>query len=118
MAKPINENLRHVRIEDEAGDLRPLLDVAGEKFAELVQAVTAHGKAGSLTLKVDIKPSTAGAMAVKSDIALKRPKGTPAESLLWPTPEGNLLAEDPKQTKMDLRPVESDKPRELRNLAA
>lgn len=29
MAKPINENLRDVRVETEAGDLVPLLDHAG-----------------------------------------------------------------------------------------
>lgn len=50
-AKPIQDNLRTVRIEDDNGDLRPLLDVAGEKFADLIKGVTNHNKAGTLTLK-------------------------------------------------------------------
>lgn len=109
-AKPLNENLREVRIEDENGDLRPAMEVAGERLAQVVTAVTTHGKAGSFTLKVDIKPSTAGALAIKTDITTKLPKGLPPESLLWPTPDGNLLAEDPRQTKLELRAVDSDKP--------
>lgn len=110
MPKPINENLRNVSIEDENGDLRPLLDVAGEKLADLIQAVVANNKAGVLTLKVDIKPSTAGALAVKCNVAIKKPAGLPPESLLWPTPDGNLLTEDPRQVRMDLKPVSDTKP--------
>lgn len=118
MSKPINENLRNVRIENEAGDLVPLLDDAGDKFADLVRAVNATGKAGSLTLKVFIKPSTAGANAVRGEVAIKKPKSLPAESLLWPTPEGNLLAEDPRQTKLDLKSVAPEPARELKTVTA
>lgn len=114
MAKPINENLRDVRILDDNEDMRPLLDVAGEKFSELIKAVTTTGKAGALTLKIDVKPSTAGALAVKGDVNAKMPKGLPAESLLWPTPDGNLLSEDPKQHKLGLRSVPTEPARELK----
>ena len=30
MGKPINENIKDVRIEDDNGDLRPVLEVAGD----------------------------------------------------------------------------------------
>ncbi len=116
--KPINENIRSLRIEDEAGDLRSLLDYAGEQFADVVKAVEAHGKAGSLTLKINLKPSAAGALAVKSEVKIVKPKGLPAESLLWPTPEGNLVAEDPRQERLELREVQVEKPRELKAVAA
>ena len=33
MAKPLNENLKAVRIETEDGDLLPIMDVAGAKLA-------------------------------------------------------------------------------------
>ena len=105
MSKPINENLRDLRIENEDGDLIPVLDHAGEEFGKLINAVVTNGKAGSITMKIDIKPSTAGALAVKATVATKIPKGLPPESLLWPTPEGNLMAEDPRQTRLDLKPV-------------
>lgn len=114
MSKPLNENLCSVRVETEEGDLLPIMDVAGTKFSELINAVAAHQKAGTLTLKIAIKPSTAGAMAVKADVSITKPKGLPAESLLWATPEGNLMAEDPRQTKLDLKSVAPDPVRELK----
>ncbi|MDD2663986.1 MAG: hypothetical protein PHD19_09515 [Dechloromonas sp.] len=46
MAKPLNENLKAVRVETDEGDLLPIMDVAGTKFSELINAVTAHNKAG------------------------------------------------------------------------
>lgn len=118
MAKPLNDNLKAVRVETEDGDLMPIMDAAGLKFSELIQAVTAHNKAGKLTLKIDIKPSTAGTLAVKAECNITKPKGMPAESLLWPTPEGNLLAEDPRQTRLDLKPVIQEEPKQLKQVGA
>ena len=67
-----------------------------------------------MTLKIDVKPSTAGALAVKGDVNTKKPKGAPAESLLWATPDGNLVADDPRQTKLEFRVV----PEAMRELKA
>ena len=117
MGKPINENIRDVRIENEDGDLIPVLDYAGAEFAALIKAVVSTGKAGAITMKIDVKPSTAGALAVKATVAAKIPKGLPPESLLWPTPEGNLLAEDPRQTRLDLKPVVVDEQKQLRKIS-
>lgn len=114
MTKPLNENIQAVRVETEAGDLVPIMDAAGAKFSELINAVTSHQKAGTLTLKIAVKPSTAGALAVKADVSITKPKGLPPESLLWPTPEGNLIGEDPKQTKLDLKAVATEPARELK----
>ena len=41
MAKPLNDNLKAVRVETDDGDLVPIMDVAGIKFSELIQAVSA-----------------------------------------------------------------------------
>lgn len=104
--KPIHDNLKSVRIEDEeTGDLLPLLDYAGQRFSKLVKAVVDTNKAGTITLKVTVRPSTAGALAVKPDVRVTMPKGLPAEALLWPTPDGNLVSDDPRQTKLELRQV-------------
>lgn len=104
--KPIHDNLKSVRIEDEeTGDLLPVLDYAGQKFSNLVKAVVDTNKLGSITLKITVKPSTAGALAVKPEVKCVLPKGMPAEALLWPTPDGNLVAEDPRQSKLELRQV-------------
>ncbi|MCL2344223.1 MAG: hypothetical protein FWC58_00010 [Desulfobulbus sp.] len=94
------------------------MEFAGSKFSELVSAVDAHGKAGKLTLKIDIKPSTAGAMAVKAECSIMKPKGKPAESLLWATPEGNLMDEDPRQAKLELKPVKHEPARDLKSVNA
>ena len=118
MSKPLNENIQHVRIENEQGDLLPIMDAAGAKFSELVNAVTANNKAGTLTLKIAVKPSTDGALAVKAEVSITKPKGLPPESLLWATPEGNLMAEDPRQTKLELRDVTPAPSRELKAIVA
>lgn len=87
-------------------------------LAALIKSVVATCKAGAITLKIDVKPSTAGALAVKATVSTKIPKGLPPESLLWPTPDGNLLAEDPRQTKLDLKPVAAEPVRELKTVSA
>lgn len=118
MAKPINENLKSVYIETEAGDMLPAMEHAGNKFAELIHSVTANSKAGKLVLTIDLKPSTAGTLAVKATVKITKPAGMPSESLLWPTVEGNLMAEDPRQTKLDLKQVQIEPARELRTVSA
>lgn len=118
MPKPLHDNIRSVRIEDENGDLLPVLDIAGAKLSEVISAIVATNKAGSLTMKIDLKPSTAGALAVKASVTIKKPKGLPAESLLWPSPEGNLLADDPRQSKLELKQVSVEPARELKTVGA
>jgi hypothetical protein len=110
MIRPITDVLRHL----EAGCL---IDEASEKLAELVKAVDASGKAGSITIKIALRKATAGALAVTGKVDLKKPAEPVVESLLFATPEGNLLAEDPKQTKLDLKPV-SVETKELKTVAA
>lgn len=108
--KPLHDNLKAVRIEDdETGDLMPVLDYAGQRFSKLVNAVVDTNKVGYITLKITVKPSTAGALAVKPELRVVMPKGMPAEALLWPTPDGNLVAEDPRQEKLELRQVHAQK---------
>ena len=92
------------------------MDAAGAKFSELIRAVTENNKAGKLTLKIDVKPSTAGTLAIKAECTITKPKGMPAESLLWPTPDGNLMAQDPRQTKLDLKPIATEPARELKTV--
>lgn len=102
MARPITDTLRHI----EGGCF---MDSASEQLAELVQAVESTGKAGSITLKIDLRRATAGALAVKGKITVKKPESAPMEALLFPTPEGNLLTEDPRQHKLPLTPVAVEK---------
>ncbi|HND81593.1 MAG TPA: DUF2303 family protein [Accumulibacter sp.] len=75
--KPIHDNLKAVRIEDdETGDLLPLLDYAGQKFSNLVKAVVDTNNGGTITIKVTVRPSTAGALAVKPEVRVTLPKAS------------------------------------------
>lgn len=63
------------------------------------------GKAGSITITLKLRKATAGALAVTGSVTVKKPAEPAIESLLFATPEGNLLTEDPRQVKLELKPV-------------
>lgn len=96
-ARPITDTLRHI-----GGGV--FIDTASDKMAELVSAVDASGKAGKLTIEIACKKATrGGAMHLSGKVTLKKPAEDPMEAMLFATPEGNLVADDPKQTKLDLK---------------
>lgn len=112
MIRPITDTLRHLG----AG---VTLDEASEALADLVKRVDETGKPGSLTLKINLRRATAGALAVTSDLTVKKPPEPKVETLLFPTVEGNLMTEDPRQGKLQLRTVEAvQQPDTLREAAA
>jgi hypothetical protein len=98
-ARPITDVLRHI-----GGGV--FLDTASEEMQALVAAVDASGKAGVLTLTIAVKKATrGGAMYIAGKVAVKKPGDDPMEAMLFATPEGNLIAEDPRQQKLDLKQV-------------
>jgi len=98
--RPITDTLRHI-----GGGV--FIDTASDKMNELVSAVDASGKAGKLTLEVLVKKATrGGAMHITGKVTLKKPAEEPFEVMLFATPEGNLIADDPRQSKLDLKRVE------------
>lgn len=100
-ARPITDTLRHI-----GGGV--FIDIASDKLAELVSAVCASGKAGRLDLTITVKPATrGGAMHVTGKLKMTKPAEEAMEALLFATPEGNLLADDPRQSKLDLKTVAS-----------
>jgi hypothetical protein len=98
MPRPILETLRHL----EGGTF---LDASAEKLAEIVKTVDATGKPGKLTLEITVRKASSTALAVEGKAIAKLPKEKPVEALLFPTPEGNLLTEDPRQARLPLAPV-------------
>ena len=93
-----------------------LHDELSDKLQELVAAVAEENKGGVLTLKINVKPPSAGngALTVTDEIKLAKPKETKSGSIFFVSPENNLVREDPRQTKLDLRPVpERAAPREI-----
>lgn len=82
---------------------------ATERMAELVKRVRETGKSGTLTLEVKVKPASraSGAMFISAKIATKLPETGIDETMLFDTPEGALVGEDPAQKKLDLHVAEA-----------
>lgn len=96
-ARPITDTLRHI-----GGGV--FIDIASDKMSELVNAVSDSGKPGKLTMDISVKKATrGGAMHISGKITMKKPAEDPMEAMLFATPEGNLVADDPKQAKLDLK---------------
>ena len=111
MARIITDSLRHLQ-----GGM--FLEDASEQLAELVSAVDNTGKAGTITLVISVKKMSKGAMGVTGSIKLRKPQEAPDATLMFPTPEGNLLTEDPRQQKLALKTVEAQTPTELKQVGA
>lgn len=105
--RPITDTLRHI-----GGGV--FIDLASDKMNELVNAVSESGKSGKLTLEIAVKKATrGGAMHITGKLTVKKPAEDPMEAMLFATPEGNLVADDPKQAKLDLKvaPGATDTPK-------
>ena len=99
MIRPITDTLRHI-----GGGV--FIDIASDKLAELVAAVDATGKSGSIDLKIKMKKATrGGAMHITGTVKLNKPAEEPMEAMLFATPDGNLTVDDANQQKLDLRSV-------------
>lgn len=102
MIRPITDTLRHI-----GGGV--FIDTASDKLAELVNAVSESGKSGRLDLAIHVKKATrGGAMILTGAVKLTKPAEAPYEAMLFATPEGNLVADDPHQQKLDLKTVPAD----------
>jgi len=80
------------------------LDECADKLAESVRGVDETGKAGKLTITLDLK-KTGGALAISAKCTNKAPEAAPDADLMWPTVEGNLQLQNPNQRNLDLQPV-------------
>jgi hypothetical protein len=70
---------------------------------ELVEAVVEHGKPGTLTLTLKIKPATKGmgnSLLVTDEVKVKKPMGERGESLFFADGDSNLSRRDPRQPEI------------------
>lgn len=91
------------------------LDVCSEKLAEAVKSVDETGKAGKVTITLDLKRA-AGAISISAKVTNKVPEAKADDDLMWPTVEGNLSLDNPNQQKLDLRQVETQPLREIKSI--
>ena len=86
-----------------------------EELNELTQAVQYHMMPGELTVKIKLKPAMDGEINTVVQFNCKPPKRDSMESIMFATPEGDLLASDPSQPtffdKSNIKAVD-DSPKE------
>lgn len=86
----------------------------GDALAEVVAAVVEHGKVGTLTYTVKIKPSGDGVSVFVTDtITRKAPEGDRSAALFFADEDGNLTRKDPRQQELPLREVPRAEAREV-----
>lgn len=107
MPRPITDTLRLL-------DGGAFMDQCSDLLAETVKGVEETGKAGKLTITLDLKKA-GGAIAVRGKVTNKAPEALPDETLLWATVEGNLVTDNPAQRKLEFRDV-AQGPSEMRDV--
>lgn len=78
-----------------------------EAFQEVVQAVQATGKAGSVVLTLKVEPQKGGMFAVTDKIDAKPPVATEAK-LYYVDFDGNLTRDNPLQPKLLIPPSRTE----------
>lgn len=85
---------------------------------ELIAAVAVTGKAGSITLKIDVKPASKGTdvdkILILDKITTTLPKPERGSDFYWVTSDNELSRNHPKQTTLDLRAAPDGKPSTLK----
>ena len=79
-----------------------LLADVDEALRELVRTVCYMGKAGTVTVKISVKPATKNS----DEISLKTPSLPTPETILFSTDDGELCESDPRQRNLDFGKVE------------
>lgn len=79
-----------------------------EALNAVAEGVLEHGKAGSVTLVVTVKPAGTAdhQVVVLDDVKVKVPVGTRPSSLYFVSEDANLTRSDPRQPMLPLREVE------------
>lgn len=89
-----------------------------DALREVAEHVAIHGKAGTLTLTIGVKPASKGdlsAVVVLDDVKTKLPRGDRSEAVWFIDGEGDLRRHDPRQLRIDVRevPETPTEPREV-----
>jgi hypothetical protein len=72
---------------------------AGEKLADLAEKVTKLNGAGTMTIKLKLKPLN-NAVLMSADVAVKAPEQEKVESVFYRGADGLLQREDPRQGQL------------------
>lgn len=79
-----------------------LIKEAADAITEAGMAVAQTGKAGSVTIQINIKPNSHGSALLSGKVTSKVPKPAILDSLFFITSGGQFLRDDPAQEKLPL----------------
>lgn len=93
--RPITDILREIR-------KGRAVDLASQRFAELIQAVDDTGKGGELTITLKVKPEKGGGSqkTIIPIVKVKMPEADLAEAVFFSDSQGDLHRSDPSQREM------------------
>jgi hypothetical protein len=84
-----------------------LVEELAQAMVEVAGASYNLTKKGKITLTLNFKPNGARKMGIVASITKAVPQEERADTTLFVTPDGQLLAHDPDQQRMDLRVVKT-----------
>ena len=110
--KMINNSFINTLTAHREGDA---IQELSEKLAEVCDAALLTGRAGKITLTFTVKPAGKSALAIvlEDDITVKVPKAEKVNSIFF-LHEGALVRDNPKQLKMEFKPVAGGQTEESR----
>jgi hypothetical protein len=73
-----------------------------EELQQLVHGVLEHGKAGTLTLQLKVKPAGDGMVTITDQIKTGVPQGERSPSIFYADDHGNVSRTDPRQMSMPM----------------
>lgn len=83
-------------------DKGKLFNEAQESLASVVAAVVSTGKKGKITISLSIQPGADETVVVSSDVTSKVPKPSKSGSTYYPSEDGTLTREDPRQPEFEV----------------
>lgn len=105
---------------DTARDIRrgQFLEDCADELHKVIKSVEETGKAGKLLIELNIKPASKGqgAVVLSDKVKAKLPELPVGETILFVTPENNLVATDPRQKDLDLKAVPAATSGELKTI--
>jgi hypothetical protein len=81
---------------------------ASNELAEAIQAARDTGKVATVTVTLKIKPETgmSGIFDIQEEVKSKLPQMPRGRTIMFETPDGNLVTDDPNQQDLPLRSVD------------
>jgi len=84
-----------------------LVEELAQVMLEVAGASYNLTKKGEITLKLKFSPNGARKMGITASISKKVPQEERADTTMFVTPDGQLLAHDPDQQRMDLKVIKT-----------